>query len=155
MTRMVPISDLLFNDMEPRSWEWRFSHLIDMDNFDEDRFKCTPDRFPFSRIMHTESIRLQNFKKAMDRIQAKDWDEVRQFRAIIIDEYGMVISGMKVLQIHKMAGQKCVEVSQIFGLKLWEKLEFMLADSDNFEQFNWEPKLPRMTHKKVPDFKYN
>lgn len=149
------ISELLTNDGEPRSWEWRYSHLTDMDNYDEKRFICTPDRFPYSRIMYTESIRAKNFERARDRILKNDIEETKQFRPIIIDEYGMVISGMKVLQLYKSAGHKSVEVAQIIGLSFWEKLERMMADSDNYQQHNWTPFGDEIRHKKVLNFSQN
>jgi hypothetical protein len=149
------IKDLITNDGEPRSWEWRFPHLIDMDTYKEDRFICTPERYPWTKVMYSEGIRAKNFERAVRRVEENDMDEVRQFRPIIIDEMGMVISGMKVLQIHKCAGKKSVEVGQIFGLEFWEKVEMMMADSDNFQQHNWTPKLPRLRHKKVPHFREN
>ena len=67
----------------------------------------------------------------------------------------MIISGMRVLQLHKSAGRKSVEVVQIFGLSLWQKLEMMMADADNFDQFNWTPNLPRLIHEKVEDYRLN
>lgn len=149
------ISEISLNDSEPRSWEWKFSHLIDMDNFCDARFNIKREGYPYSKIMYTESIRAKNFERAMRRVEANDMDEVKQFRPIIVDEYGMLISGFKVLQIHKSAGKKSVEVAQIFGLTLWEKLEMMMSDSDNFGQFNWTPKLPRMSHKIVPNYRQN
>lgn len=149
------ISDLSHNDEGPRLWGWKFPHMIDVDQYNEDRFECTEDRYPYSRIMYHEGLRSEQFKKAVKRIEQNDVEEVGQFRHIIIDEDGMIISGMRVLQLHKCAGRKSVEVVQILGLSLWQKLEMMMADADNFDQFNWTPNLPRLIHEKVEDYRLN
>ena len=149
------ISDLSHNDEEPRLWGWKFPHLTDMDQYNDYRFDCTEFRFPYSRIMYHEQIRANQFGKAVKRIEENDIEEVRQFKNIIIDESGMVISGMRVLELHKCAGKKSVEVVQIFGLALWQKLELMMADTDNFNQYNWTSKLPRLRHKKVLNYRMN
>jgi hypothetical protein len=153
--REALISELMLNDCEPRQWEWRYPELNDLDTYKEDRFICTADRYPWTRIMYSEQIRRQYFERAVKRVEDDDMDEVRQFRPIIIDDEGFVISGMKILQIYKCAGKKSVEVAQIFGLTLSEKLEMMMADSENFEQHNWTPNLPRFKHEKVPHFRDN
>jgi hypothetical protein len=155
VTRQVKIQDLKANPMGPRSMEWKYGHLIDMDNLDEDRFICTEERFPWTKIMYTEGIRQKNLERAIKRVEDRDWDEVAQFRPIIVDENLNLISGFKVLQIFKMAGMKSVQVYEVHGLTDWEKWEMILADSDNFEQLNWTPKLPRFKHKKVANFRDN
>lgn len=149
------ISDLSHNDEGPRLWGWKFPQLTDMDQYHEDRFECTKDRFPYSRIMYHEGLREKQFGMGVKRIEQNDIEEVRQFRHIIIDESGMIISGMRVLELHKCAGKKSVEVVQIFGLAFWQKLEMMMADTDNFNQYNWTPKLPRLRHKNCPNYRMN
>lgn len=155
MIKQMSISDISLNDMDPRQWEWKFPQLINLDAYDEDRFNCNPERHPHTKIMHTETMRARYFEMAVKRVEENDEEEVRQFRPIIIDEYGMLISGFKILQIHKTAGRKSVEVAQIIGLPMWEKLEMMMADSENFGQFNWTPNLPKLRHKKVLNYRHN
>jgi hypothetical protein len=149
------ICDISLNDEEPRLWSWKFPHLRDMDTYDDDRFLCTEARCPYSKIMYYESIRKKHFHKAVQRVEQNDWEEVAQFRPIIIDEYGMLISGLQILQIHKSAGMKSVEVAQVYGMELVDKIEMMMEDTCNFGQFNWTPKLPRMRHKKVENYADN
>ena len=151
----VLIAHISTNDEGPRLWEWRFPHLTDMDQYNEDRFDCTEARFPYTRIMYHEQIREQQFGKAVRRVEKNDEKEMRQFKPIIIDEYGMLISGFRILQIHKTAGRESVEVAQIIGLSISEKLEMMMADTDNFNQYNWTPKLPRLRHKNCPNYRMN
>jgi hypothetical protein len=149
------ISEISLNNDGPRQWGWKFPQLIDMDQYYEDRFKCTEDRYPYSRLMYREGLRERFFKMAVQRVEQNDEEEMRQFKPIIIDEYGMLISGFRILQIYKIAGKKSVEVAQVYGLKMSEKMELMMADSENFGHFNWTPKLPRMRHKKVLNYKDN
>jgi hypothetical protein len=155
VTRQVSIDELKVNPNPPRSMEWKYPHLIDMDNLDEDRFICTEERFPWTKIMYTEGIRQKNLERAIKRVENRDWDEVAQFRPIITDENQNVISGFKVLQIFKMAGMRSVQIHEIHGLNDWEKWEMILADSDNFNQQNWTPNLPRFHHEIVANFRDN
>jgi len=151
------ISQLTTNQDDPRYWSWKYPHIKDDDilTLSEDRFICTDERYPYTKIKYLEGIRAKTFEKAVRRVEERDWHEIGQFRDIIIDESGYVISGTRILQIHKAAGMNSVEVVQVLGMTKGEKIEMMCEDCENFQQYNWTPKLPRLKHAKVSNFEHN